>query len=242
MPNFKRIGGGPWKNGQKSVDLTWNDPFVLTHVVITPAPDLVLVLTHVVITPAPDLVLVLTRRHNTRSGPRSCFNTCRHNTRSGPRSCSNTCHHNTRSGPRSLDYPLLIQLYREWRKCVHNADCRTIILIKMSYYYLLKTIFLSVFINNSYSYEQLLIRKMSDAIFSNDKFMSAVRRGGKQTGRKTYFLILSPRDAMAPIPSWTCRQTSWTPWSLSLKLFLLSWSQKHCVSCMRAHTVTPLIL
>ena len=26
MPNFKRIGGGPWKNGQKSVDLTWNDP------------------------------------------------------------------------------------------------------------------------------------------------------------------------------------------------------------------------
>ena len=28
MPNFKRIGGGPWKNGQKSVDLTWNDPLV----------------------------------------------------------------------------------------------------------------------------------------------------------------------------------------------------------------------
>ena len=28
MPNFKRIGGGPWKNGQKSVDLTWNDPEV----------------------------------------------------------------------------------------------------------------------------------------------------------------------------------------------------------------------
>ena len=27
MPNFKRIRGGPWKNGQKSVDLTWNDPF-----------------------------------------------------------------------------------------------------------------------------------------------------------------------------------------------------------------------
>ena len=27
MPNFKRIGGGPWKNGQKSDDLTWNDPF-----------------------------------------------------------------------------------------------------------------------------------------------------------------------------------------------------------------------
>ena len=26
MPNFKRIGGGPWKNGKKSVDLTWNDP------------------------------------------------------------------------------------------------------------------------------------------------------------------------------------------------------------------------
>ena len=26
MPNLKRIGGGPWKNGQKSVDLTWNDP------------------------------------------------------------------------------------------------------------------------------------------------------------------------------------------------------------------------
>ena len=26
MPNFKRIGGGPWKNGQKSDDLTWNDP------------------------------------------------------------------------------------------------------------------------------------------------------------------------------------------------------------------------
>ena len=23
MPNFKRIGGGPWK---PSVDLTWNDP------------------------------------------------------------------------------------------------------------------------------------------------------------------------------------------------------------------------
>ena len=28
MPNFKRIGGGPWKNGQKSDDLTWNDPSV----------------------------------------------------------------------------------------------------------------------------------------------------------------------------------------------------------------------
>ena len=26
MPNFKRIGGGSWKNGQKSVDLIWNDP------------------------------------------------------------------------------------------------------------------------------------------------------------------------------------------------------------------------
>ena len=26
MPNFKRIGGGPWKNCQKSDDLTWNDP------------------------------------------------------------------------------------------------------------------------------------------------------------------------------------------------------------------------
>ena len=26
MPKFKRIGGGPWKNVQKSVDLTWNDP------------------------------------------------------------------------------------------------------------------------------------------------------------------------------------------------------------------------
>ena len=32
MPNFKRIGGGPWKNGQKSVDLTWNDP-VVGHVI-----------------------------------------------------------------------------------------------------------------------------------------------------------------------------------------------------------------
>ena len=29
MPNFKRIGGGPWKNVQKSDDLTWNDPFVI---------------------------------------------------------------------------------------------------------------------------------------------------------------------------------------------------------------------
>ena len=28
MPNFKRIGGGPWKYGQKSDDLTWNDPNV----------------------------------------------------------------------------------------------------------------------------------------------------------------------------------------------------------------------
>ena len=26
MPNFKRIGGGLWKYGQKSDDLTWNDP------------------------------------------------------------------------------------------------------------------------------------------------------------------------------------------------------------------------
>ena len=26
MPNFKKIGGGPWKNGQKSDDLTGNDP------------------------------------------------------------------------------------------------------------------------------------------------------------------------------------------------------------------------
>ena len=26
MPTFKRIGGGPWKYGQKSDDLTWNDP------------------------------------------------------------------------------------------------------------------------------------------------------------------------------------------------------------------------
>ena len=29
MPNFKRIGGGPWKNGQKSDDLTWNDHFAV---------------------------------------------------------------------------------------------------------------------------------------------------------------------------------------------------------------------
>ena len=28
VPNFKRIGGGPWKYGQKSDDLTWNDPSV----------------------------------------------------------------------------------------------------------------------------------------------------------------------------------------------------------------------
>ena len=27
MPNFKTIGGGPWKNCQKSVDVTWNDPY-----------------------------------------------------------------------------------------------------------------------------------------------------------------------------------------------------------------------
>ena len=33
MPNFKRIGGGPWKNGQKSVDLTWNDPIVFYRIV-----------------------------------------------------------------------------------------------------------------------------------------------------------------------------------------------------------------
>ena len=26
MPNVKRIGGGPGKYGQKSDDLTWNDP------------------------------------------------------------------------------------------------------------------------------------------------------------------------------------------------------------------------
>ena len=29
MPNFKRIGGGPWKNVQKSDDLTWNDPIAM---------------------------------------------------------------------------------------------------------------------------------------------------------------------------------------------------------------------
>ena len=29
MPNFKRIGGGPWKNGKKSDDLTWNDPYAV---------------------------------------------------------------------------------------------------------------------------------------------------------------------------------------------------------------------
>ena len=32
MPNVKRIGGGPWKNGQKSDDLTWNDPGVLPSI------------------------------------------------------------------------------------------------------------------------------------------------------------------------------------------------------------------
>ena len=31
MPNFKSIGGGPWKNGKKSVDLTWNDPYLSFH-------------------------------------------------------------------------------------------------------------------------------------------------------------------------------------------------------------------
>ena len=33
MPNFKRIGGGAWKNGQKSVDLTWNDPYAALELV-----------------------------------------------------------------------------------------------------------------------------------------------------------------------------------------------------------------
>ena len=28
MQHFKRIGGGPWRYGQKSVDLTWNDLIV----------------------------------------------------------------------------------------------------------------------------------------------------------------------------------------------------------------------
>ena len=28
VPNLKPIGGGPCKNGQKSVDLAWNDPAV----------------------------------------------------------------------------------------------------------------------------------------------------------------------------------------------------------------------
>ena len=31
MQNFKTIGGGPWKNGQKSDDLTWNDPGGKSH-------------------------------------------------------------------------------------------------------------------------------------------------------------------------------------------------------------------
>ena len=34
MPNFKRIGGGPWKYGQKSDDLTWNDPMVFNSMLI----------------------------------------------------------------------------------------------------------------------------------------------------------------------------------------------------------------
>ena len=33
MPNFKRIGGGPWKNSQKSVDLIWNDPKAFSRLV-----------------------------------------------------------------------------------------------------------------------------------------------------------------------------------------------------------------
>ena len=32
VPNFKTIRGGPWKNIQKFVELTWNDPVVhYTH-------------------------------------------------------------------------------------------------------------------------------------------------------------------------------------------------------------------
>ena len=31
MPNFKRIGGGPWK---PSVDLTWNDPYVIIIIIV----------------------------------------------------------------------------------------------------------------------------------------------------------------------------------------------------------------
>ena len=29
VPNFKTIRGGPWKNIQKFVELTWNDPIVI---------------------------------------------------------------------------------------------------------------------------------------------------------------------------------------------------------------------
>ena len=31
MPNLKQIGGGHRKNGQKFVDLMWNDPLVYTN-------------------------------------------------------------------------------------------------------------------------------------------------------------------------------------------------------------------
>ena len=29
MPNFKRIGGGPWKSPDQADDLTWNEPDAL---------------------------------------------------------------------------------------------------------------------------------------------------------------------------------------------------------------------
>ena len=31
VPNLKQIGGGHRKNGQKFVDLMWNDPIILTN-------------------------------------------------------------------------------------------------------------------------------------------------------------------------------------------------------------------
>ena len=37
VPNLKQIGGGHRKNGQKFVDLMWNDPGVL-HKMKTPGP------------------------------------------------------------------------------------------------------------------------------------------------------------------------------------------------------------
>ena len=68
MPNFKRIGGGPWKNGQKSDDLTWNDPIVKAaskHCDLDPAPSWLLKLSSNALLPVVSRIVTWSLEYST---------------------------------------------------------------------------------------------------------------------------------------------------------------------------------